>query len=150
VKTISTQLLSYSKSKSFVTLFVGLLDPGSGTVRYVNAGHNPPLLLKQDGGLEHIESTGLMAGAFDFADWEEKTIDLAQGESIFIFSDGVTEADRSGSGDQFGDKRTEDIALELKDRDPRDFIEEIAGQLNQFMGDAPQSDDITMLALKRI
>jgi sigma-B regulation protein RsbU (phosphoserine phosphatase) len=119
-------------------------------MRYVNAGHNPPLLLKQDGSLEHIESTGLMAGAFDFADWEEKTIDLAQGESIFIFSDGVTEADRSGSGDQFGDKRTEDITLELKDRDPRDFIEEIAGQLKQFMGDAPQSDDITMLALKRI
>jgi serine phosphatase RsbU (regulator of sigma subunit) len=150
VKTISTQLLSYSKSKSFVTLFVGLLDPGSGSVRYVNAGHNPPLLLKQDGNLEHIESTGLMAGAFDFADWDEKTIDMVQGESIFIFSDGVTEADRSGSGDQFGDKRTEDIALELKDRDPRDFIEEIAGQLKQFMGDAPQSDDITMLALKRI
>ncbi|HDS00405.1 MAG TPA: FHA domain-containing protein, partial [candidate division Zixibacteria bacterium] len=143
VKTISTQLLSYSKSNSFVTLFVGLLDPDSGIMRYVNAGHNPPLLLKQDGALEHMEPTGMMAGAFEFAEWEEKTVELAKGDSIFIFSDGLSEADRSGSGDQFGDERTEKAALESKDKDPRGLIEDMAEQLKQFMGDAPQSDDIT-------
>ncbi|MBD3219060.1 MAG: SpoIIE family protein phosphatase, partial [candidate division Zixibacteria bacterium] len=149
VKTISTQLLSYSKSSSFVTLFVGLLYPEKGSVRYVNAGHNPPLWIRKDGSLEHIESTGMMAGAFDFAEWEEKTIELAQGESIFIFSDGLTEADRDGEGDQFGDDRAEEIALSYKDKDPRSFIEYIAEEVNKFMGNAPQSDDLTMLALKR-
>jgi sigma-B regulation protein RsbU (phosphoserine phosphatase) len=150
VKRVSMQLHDYSKSNNFVTLFVGILNPANGKIRYANAGHNPPVLIRSDGKYEYLEATGMMAGAFDFTTWEEKTVDLQEGDLLFIFSDGVTEADRDGAGDQYGDERTEKAALVYKDKNPQQFIEEMAGEIERFMGDAPQSDDITMMALKRL
>lgn len=150
VKRVSMQLYNYSKSHNFVTLFVGILDPAKGKIRYANAGHNPPILIRNDGKHEYLDATGMMAGAFDFTEWEEKEANLSSGDLLFLFSDGVTEADRDGAGDQFGDDRTEKKALGFKDKNPQEFIEEMAGEIERFMGEAPQSDDITMMVLKRL
>ena len=105
---VSLQLCNYASTSNFATLFIGKLNPASGRIRYVNAGHNPPLIAHQDGKIELIDSTGMMIGAFDFAEWEQKELVLMPGDMMFIFTDGVTEADRDGAGDQFGDEKLEE------------------------------------------
>jgi sigma-B regulation protein RsbU (phosphoserine phosphatase) len=150
VRNVSMQLLTYSTSGNFVTLFIGLVDPRDSSMSYVNAGHNPPLVVTKDGGLELLEATGMMIGAFDFATWEEKKINLSDGDMVFIFTDGVTEADRNGQGDQFGDERLEKLAVEMRGYTPKEITTRLMDEINAFMGDAPRSDDITTLIIKRV
>jgi phosphoserine phosphatase RsbU/P len=149
VSKVSNGLCEYNKTSNFATLFVGLLDPTNNTLNYVNAGHNPPLHVSQDGQLQFLEATGMMIGAFDFATWEEKTLELASNDLIYMFTDGVTEADRTGEGDQFEDENLERIIVSIKDKSTGEINEVIMREINEFMGDAPRSDDITMITLKR-
>lgn len=147
VEMVSLQLFNNSLPGDFATLFIGILDPGSGQVDFVNAGHNPPLLLRQDGRMEKLEPGGTMIGAFDFVTWEADSIQLSEGDLLFIFSDGVTEADNGN--EQYGDDKTEKYILETDKSKPEEIISELMDNIETFMGDAPHSDDITMLALKR-
>jgi len=147
VEMVSLQLFNISLPGDFATLFIGLLDPATGKVDFVNAGHNPPLLLRQDGRMEKLEPGGTMIGAFDFVTWEADSVQLSEGDLIFIFSDGVTEADNGE--EQFGDDRTEKYILETDHATPEKIILELMNDIETFMNDAPHSDDITMLALKR-
>jgi len=150
VKNVSLQLLTYSDTGNFVTLFIGLVDPRDGSISYVNAGHNPPLHVTKEGELKLLKATGMMAGAFDFASWEVKKINLSDGDLLFIFTDGVTEADRDGQGDQFGDERLEKLIIELKGCSPQEITARLMDEIKAFMGDAPRSDDITTLIIKRV
>jgi sigma-B regulation protein RsbU (phosphoserine phosphatase) len=147
VKRVSLQLFRNTDAEDFATLIIGQVDPASGDVRYINAGHNPPLLVRSDGSHEYLEPCGVMIGAFDFPGWEEKSVNLSEGELIFIFSDGVTEAD-AGHG-QYGDKRTEELVLKERQNSPAEITSSLMNDINNFMGDAPRSDDITTLILKR-
>jgi len=149
VSKVSNGLCEYNKTSNFATLFVGLLDPSKNTLNFVNAGHNPPLLVSMDGQFKLLEATGMMIGAFDFATWEEKTIELSSNDLIYMFTDGVTEADRTGEGDQFEDDRLEQLIVTIKDKPVEEINEIIMHEINDFMGDAPRSDDITMITLKR-
>jgi sigma-B regulation protein RsbU (phosphoserine phosphatase) len=92
----------------------------------------------------------MMIGAFDFATWEEKKINLSDGELVFIFTDGVTEADRGDQGEQFGDERLEELAVELREHTPEEITTRLMDEINAFMGEAPRSDDITTLIIKRV
>ncbi len=147
VEMVSLQLFNNSLSGDFATLFIGILDPATGKVDFVNAGHNPPLLIRQDGRMEKLEPGGTMIGAFDFMTWEADSTQLSEGDLIFIFSDGVTEADNGD--EQFGDERTEKYILETGKSKPEEIISKLMADIETFMGGAPHSDDITMLALKR-
>ncbi len=147
VEMVSLQLFNNSLPGDFATLFIGILDPATGKVDFVNAGHNPPLLLRNDGRMEKLEPGGTMIGAFDFMIWETDSTQLSVGDLIFIFSDGVTEADNGD--EQFGDERTEKYILESSKSNPKEIILQLMTDIETFMGGAPHSDDITMLALKR-
>jgi sigma-B regulation protein RsbU (phosphoserine phosphatase) len=146
VQRVSRQILKFSDAEDFATLFIAELDD-SGTLRYINAGHNPPLHVHADGTLEHLKPSGIMIGAFDFTDWEEHQLVLNPDDTLFIFSDGVTEAERDGV--QYGDALTEEKVVQWHDLSPRELLSNMMEDINTFMGDAPRSDDITMLAVKR-
>ena len=148
VERVSLQMFEFSTSGDFATLFIGLLEPDGNQVRFINAGHNPPVLVRADGALEHLPASGLMIGAFDFANWEEATVTMQSGDVLTIFSDGVTEAERDDI--QYGDGRMETLVTNLRDKTPEKIVNDIMDDINGFMGDAPQSDDITMLIIKRI
>ena len=75
-------------------------------IRFVNAGHNPPVLVRRDGKMEHLESSGTMIGAFDFCNWTEDSVKMSDGDLLFIFSDGVTESEKNG--DQYVDEFNHD------------------------------------------
>jgi len=146
VRRVSRQVLNFSDAGDFATLFIAEMDE-SGNLKYINAGHNPPLLVRADGTLEHLKPSGIMIGAFDFSDWEEHHLTFKTDDVLFIFSDGVTEAERDGV--QYGDELTEEKVVLWHDLSPRDLLDNMMEDINTFMGDAPRSDDITMLAVKR-
>ena len=132
-------------SNMFATLFVGTLDLNSGHLRYCNAGHDAPLLIGQGIGLLPCDSN-LPIGIV--ADWKfsEQEADIYPGTTIFLYTDGLTEAE-DNSHQQFGEDRIMKVA-EQRQPTPQQFIETMTQAVHDFVGNAEQSDDLTMLAIK--
>jgi serine phosphatase RsbU (regulator of sigma subunit) len=146
VEDVSTQVWRFSDPGDFATLFIAVAEK-DGTLHYVNAGHNQPLLVRTDGSVEKLEASGIMIGAFDMAEWTQGKEHMEPGDHLVIFSDGVTEAESSNG--QFGDARTTEAVVALREHSPEELIDELVCQVREFVGDTPQSDDITLVALKR-
>jgi phosphoserine phosphatase RsbU/P len=148
VALVSNQLHRCSAAADFATLFVGVIDPASHELTYINAGHNPPLLLRENGGHEYLPATGVMIGAFEGMIWEEARIRYESGDMLFVYTDGVTEAQRGE--EQYSEGRLERLALDRRALNPEEFLSAVIDDVNRFLDDAPRSDDITMLAVKRM
>ncbi|HOP07500.1 MAG TPA: SpoIIE family protein phosphatase [candidate division Zixibacteria bacterium] len=147
VERVSAQLLASSEQEDFATLFCGAIDPATGETRYVNCGHNAPLLVRADGSFEHLAPSGIMIGAFPGMTWSEASTVLGDGDLIFMFSDGVTEAE--GDEGMYGEERTEKLIIEHRAESPDDIAGRLVRALESFRGDNPQSDDITLLIIKK-
>jgi serine phosphatase RsbU (regulator of sigma subunit) len=147
VKQVSLELFKHSASENFATLFVGLLDPDSHKITFINAGHNPPLVIRQDGQLEQLEASGTMIGAFDFIGWTEDSVVLKPHDMLVIFTDGVTEAEKGD--DCYGDERLERLVVERRENVPEELARIIVDDVEKYVEGTPRSDDITMLIIKR-
>lgn len=145
---VSKQLLTFTRSGDFATLFIGLLDPGANSMQYVNAGHNPPLIIRSDGKIEYLDASGMPIGVMHFDAWKEESIDLLAGDSIFVFTDGIPEAFNSRD-EQFGDERLEKLGIECTGKTPKEFADSVMAEVDKFVGDFSRSDDITMMILRR-
>lgn len=134
----------------FVTVFYGILDVNTGEVNYCNAGHNPPYLLKSNGQVEALPmSQDPMVGAIDGIEYHESSVQLAKGDALVMFTDGVTEAMDSECR-EFGEERLESTLATVTSYSCQQIIEAVRADVATFVGEAEQSDDITVLALKRI
>jgi sigma-B regulation protein RsbU (phosphoserine phosphatase) len=132
----------------FATLFFGLFDASTGMVSYVNCGHNPPLHVAADGRLlGELAPTGPAVGVLHSADFRVGRVQLKPGESLFLFTDGVTDC-RSSDGEFFGEQRLIALAT-LPAPSARVQIERIVRALEEHGGDGEQHDDITLLVLRR-
>ena len=145
---VSKQLLTFTRPGDFATLFIGLLDPGANSLQFINAGHNPPLVIRSNGGTEYLGASGIPLGVMDFGSWKEESVDLLAGDSIFVFTDGIPEAVNSRD-EQFGDERLEELALECTGQTPKEFADSVMAEVDKFIGEFPRSDDITMMILRR-
>ncbi|MEE9554055.1 MAG: SpoIIE family protein phosphatase [candidate division Zixibacteria bacterium] len=145
---VSKQLQTFSRPGDFATLFIGLLNPESNSMRFINAGHNPPLLIRSDGKTEYLEASGIPIGMMDYDEWKEDSIDFYDGDIVFIFSDGIPEAINSVD-EQFGDERLEKLAMKCSEQSPKVFTDTIMTEVDNFIGENPRSDDITMIVLSR-
>jgi len=145
---ISEQLLSFSRPGDFATLFIGILDPKTNEIRYVNAGHEPPLLVRQDGNVDFLKASGIPIGALDLITWKEETAELGVGDFLFAFTDGITEATNE-KGALFGDKRLKKHITKYQELSPENISGCIMGEIYGFIGDTPRSDDITILIVRR-
>jgi serine phosphatase RsbU (regulator of sigma subunit) len=130
----------------FVTLFLAILD-GSRELRYVNAGHNPQYVLRVDGRVERLSSTGLPIGLFSGHGYKEARVSLAPGDLLFFFTDGLVEAEND-RGDQFGADRLEAILIEEHTRGIDAVLERIERDVNAFRGAAVPLDDATLMAMR--
>jgi sigma-B regulation protein RsbU (phosphoserine phosphatase) len=130
----------------FVTMFHGVLDLSSGVLRYCNAGHNPPYLLRATGGRDMLGATGIPFGIdAEMRCRIDETV-LHPGDTLFLFSDGITEA-FDAEGQEFGAARLE-AALEAgRGASAVDLVGDVLGATAAFAAGADQSDDITCLAL---
>jgi len=131
----------------FVTAVYGALEPKTGIFTYANAGHNPPLWVHQQG-TDLLKRTGIALGAIEFAKMTERSITLEPGDLLMFYTDGITEA-FSVDGDIFGDDRLRELVASLKLETAEGILDKIDAGVNQFVGDFPVSDDITLIALKR-
>ncbi|MFQ5500344.1 MAG: SpoIIE family protein phosphatase [Candidatus Zixiibacteriota bacterium] len=147
VNQVSQQLFKYSAPENFATLFIGAVDPKENKLSYLNAGHNPPMLVRADGSVTLLEASGTMIGAFDLDCWSEEETTMDCGDLLFVFSDGVTEADNGG--EYFGEERLEANLKAHRTGTPRSIAEAVMEDIDRFTEESPQSDDITMLVVKR-
>ncbi|MBU2445863.1 MAG: SpoIIE family protein phosphatase [Bacteroidetes bacterium] len=129
----------------FITMFLGLMDVKSGIVKYVNAGHEPPIIIRRSGQLEEISSTGLMMGIVENWNYNVESFQLGKNDSLFIYTDGVTEASDMNSN-QFGLERLKDI-LKRETSKPTKIFQTLPENLSAFTGQAEQFDDITFLVI---
>jgi sigma-B regulation protein RsbU (phosphoserine phosphatase) len=130
----------------FVTMFSGVLDLTTGVLRYCNAGHNAPYLLRADGSRETLKATGIPFGIDPDRPYRIAETALAPGDALFLFTDGITEA-VSQVEELFGDARLEQILDQTRGRGAGDIVGEVLGAVAEFAAGAEQSDDITCLAL---
>ena len=149
--TYSNRLLAQeSVDCMFVTVFYGIIDVNTGEVTYCNAGHNPPYILKHKGDISPLPmSTDPMAGAIDGITYHEGTLKLEKGDALVMFTDGVTEA-MSTANEEFGEQRLEDTLEDVAMHNCQQMVDAIKADVAAFAGEAEQSDDITVLALKRL
>ena len=146
----SNKLLSaYSVDAMFVTVFYAIYDLNTGLLTYSNAGHTYPYLIKSDGSTEQIPSTrSPLLGLFAGAQYKEDSIQLNHGDMLFMYTDGVSEA-MNPDREEFGTERLAGILGGCKDCRCQEVIEMVNQGISDFVRDAEQSDDITMLVVKR-
>ena len=135
----------------FVTVFYGILNHRTGELDYTNGGHNPAYILRgKNGELERLgRFPNLVVGGFEDFSYKSESAQLNPGDSLFLYTDGITEA-FDAKEQPFGDERLEDSLVELYHDDAKTIIEGVYADLGDFIGDTTQSDDITMVVVKRL
>ena len=134
----------------YVTFFIGILDTNTGVMTYVNAGHNPPIIIRRDGSIESLPSTGTVLGLFGGAQFEEGRVTLAVGDLLTLYSDGVTEASRGEEMEEFGTDRFAALLRDVPFLSAAEIISYVNRHLTDFTAGAPPFDDITLVVAKRI
>ena len=138
-----------NEAAMFVTVLYAVYNPDSGVITYANGGHNPPVIIHTDGSSTMLPMTGGIAlGVAPGFEYEQSTFTLGPGETIILYTDGVTEA-MNGDGEEFGVDRLRDLFVEEPPEHPREAVNAIIEAVHAFAGDTPQSDDITCLTLRR-
>jgi len=140
-------LNNHSSSNMFATIFFGILDPVSGVLIYINAGHEPPLIYHQGEVKERLRPTGLAVGMMPDVDYEIQQTQLDPGDMLLIYTDGVIEV-RNPSGRSFGRERLLEL-LDKPDLSATALLSQIETTLRAHIGEAAQVDDITTLAVRR-
>jgi sigma-B regulation protein RsbU (phosphoserine phosphatase) len=136
-------------SDKFVTLFYGLLDAGRHRLNYSNGGHNPPWLVSTDGTLRTLSAGGPVLGVLPEARYEEATVDVQPGDLLLIYSDGFPEAMNSNL-EEFGEERFCELVVQHRRAPAEKLIETLYAAVREFCGDEPQSDDMTVVAARRL
>ncbi len=138
-----------SKASMFVTLFYLVIDSLKRQITYVNAGHNPPLMLT-GGNLNNItllKAEGIALGIIDDIDLDSVTVDLKKGDMVALYTDGVTEA-MNKDGEEYGMERFTNVLKQNRDLDLSGVIDAIKASIKEFTKDTPQSDDITLILIR--
>lgn len=145
----NAKLCDGNDTDMFLTSWMGKLDMRTGELDYVNAGHNPPLLRRCDGQFEYLRTKPnfVLAGT-EKTRYRLHTLKLCPGDALYLYTDGVTEA-ANGQNDLFGEARLKDFLSAAENgTDVQDICSGVSAALHGFVGDMPQSDDITMLCVR--
>lgn len=133
----------------FATAFLFVLDRESGRLRYANAGHNPPLLLRDSGDVEQLMRTGLPLGVLPGSEYEKGEAAMEKGDWLILYTDGATEA-FNPSKDEYGLERLISVCKRACSRSAVDLLNAITSDLERFSQGEPYADDLTLIALHRL
>ncbi|HBR55995.1 MAG TPA: hypothetical protein DEA22_00740 [Blastocatellia bacterium] len=148
ITSVNRYLAENTPGNRFVTLFIAELDQRTGIVRYINAGHNPPLITQCNGNVIQLMSGGLPLGIMPDTEFEAGELVLAPGEVLVIYSDGVSEAVNL-SGEEFGIERLSEVVSRCSAKSAAGIRDRIESALSAFTKTAPANDDITLVIVKR-
>jgi sigma-B regulation protein RsbU (phosphoserine phosphatase) len=146
IASLNKVIVHRSASNSFITLFCSVLDR-EGHLTYINAGHNPPILVRTNGESEELSTKSVVLGAFDFAEYKPLQTRLETGDVVVIFTDGVTEA-VNARNEMFGDERLDKLIKSSVNLSAEEIKQRILDEVLAFTRGLPQGDDITLIVLK--
>jgi phosphoserine phosphatase RsbU/P len=146
---INELLYANTDFNKYATMFYGVLDPPTGRLTYVNAGHNPPYLLRASGEIETLTEGGLPIGLMPGMAYEQAEAELGVGDLLVLYTDGVSEA-VNGADEEFGEPKVEELARAHVAGGALEVLDAITGAVAEFAHGLPQMDDITMVVVKRL
>lgn len=150
IKTINHKICSNNKQGFFVTMLIGIVDFKNNRITYINCGHNKPLVRTRDGLFGYLDlDSNIVLGAFDDFDFKLHEMPLDYGDTIFFYTDGITEA-LNEQNELYGDERLLKIVNKNKNDTLDILVENIKNDVKEFIGQNSQSDDITMLMYKHL
>ena len=147
LRALNKSLSHNNESNMFVTFFLGIIDLKTGMLHYANAGHNPPVLIRQEGEPEVFEPAGAIPlGLFEAFEYKGASRQLQPGDVVFTYTDGVSEAENKDN-ELFDEKRMLDVLKMHGKKPPRELISLLEQAVSDHVRDYPQSDDITMMSI---
>lgn len=150
---INSRLVKSTDSNMFATFFYGILDRNKTTFTSTNAGHNPPILLRSDGSIERLKDGGMILGFMADQPYSQQTVSLEPEDVLVLFTDGITEAVDSSlenvAENLFGEERLMEVIRDSQTGTAREIQSAILQAISDHTGDSPQSDDITLVVIKR-
>lgn len=150
ISAVNQRILADTGANSFITAFYGVLDPATGVLTYCNAGHNPPYWIKHRacGEIQPLTGTGTPLGIFDDRSWTQETTQLAPGDVLVLYTDGVTDA-QNAQASFFDEERLRASVQANLGRSAREIQDAILEDIFEFVGQAPQLDDIALVVIAR-
>jgi sigma-B regulation protein RsbU (phosphoserine phosphatase) len=148
VSRLNQQLYAFTPAEKFATFFFALYDDSTGLLTYTNAGHLPPILIRE-GKVSRLDVTGTVVGAFPFSEYGESSIRLLPGDALMCFTDGVTEPENE-FGEMFGEDRLAELVLKHIDDDSSRITGAVMDAVRQWTGSDELQDDLTLLLARRI
>jgi serine phosphatase RsbU (regulator of sigma subunit) len=150
LETVNERLIQDTGGEMFVTLFYGVLDLRSGKLWYANAGHNPPFVIRRDRRRRPrlLKRTGTILGMLEDQRWGRRSLTLEEGDLLVAYSDGLTEA-ANRQYEEWGERRLIQAARHHREMSLDELQSQILAEVHDFMDDAPQQDDITLLLVRR-
>jgi len=145
---VNAQLAKENQASLFVTMILGVVDTATGRMVYGQGGHNPPILVPAQGKPIYEPAGGMPLGVFEDAKFGERELQLKPGETLLVYTDGVTEA-MNQAKDLFGEDRLENAVTGVASLSPEKIAERVIEQVEGFVLEAERSDDITLLAIQR-
>ena len=144
---VNAQLCAENQANLFVTMILGILETATGRMEYGQGGHNPPLLIPAQGEPVYEPSGGMPLGVFEDAKFGQRQLDLKAGETLLVYTDGVTEA-MNPKRELFGEERFKQAVQGQAKLSPEELTQRVVGAVAKFAQGAEPSDDITLLAIK--
>jgi serine phosphatase RsbU (regulator of sigma subunit) len=144
---INVQIHALTETNRFATFFWAIFDEANRRLAYVNAGHNPPMLLRASGALERLTPTGPALGVFANAAYTQRSLALASGDVLVVFSDGITEAPNAAD-EEYGEARLESVLRSHSASGAADLCAVVLEDVVAFRGDAEQVDDMTVVVAR--
>ena len=145
---INSLIFANTPREMFISFFLACLNPETGVISYVNAGHNPPILLKSSGGFIRLVRGGTLLGIKQDSRYDQGELRLKPDDILLAFTDGVTES-MNPLGEEFGEARLEEILSRCGELEPAEILKLIAEKVEEFHGSEDFDDDLTMLLLHR-
>jgi serine phosphatase RsbU (regulator of sigma subunit) len=145
---VNRTILRQFSSRTFVSVFLAVVDPKKHTLRYANAGHNPPLVRRASGVIEPLTRTGTVLGLLEDPQMSETTITLGAGDAVVLYTDGVTEAWHPQRNEEYGVDRLT-AAIATAPQKAGELLAHVEADLNAFTEGTPQQDDVTLLVLTK-
>jgi serine phosphatase RsbU (regulator of sigma subunit) len=145
---LNAQVSRHAPGNRFITLFCGIFTPATGELRFVNAGHLPPIVIRADGGIERLSDGGIALGMFAHATYSSGRAVLGIDDLLAVYSDGITEAENPG-GRPFDDSGLETALLQNRRAAVPELAHAIVRAVEAHTGDVRFADDLTILLLRR-
>jgi sigma-B regulation protein RsbU (phosphoserine phosphatase) len=146
---LSRLLYRRTPPERYATAFVGALDPATGVLRYANAGHNPPLVVRAAGDIEELPATGVPIALLPVADYEAAEARLAPGDTLVLYTDGIVEA-ANPEGEEYGAERLADVCRRHRQAPCAELAAALEADLEAFAGGVPIADDRTVVMARRL